>query len=128
VFQSADLASISGSDLTLRGRLSESINVAGRKVAPSQVEDALLACPGVRHCVVFGVPSADPSRVEEIVAAVNPGPGCSLSDIKTLAAASLPFWLVPRRWWLRGDLAPDQRGKTPRAAWRTRFLAQSDRE
>ena len=41
---------------------SGAINVAGRKISPSMVEEKLLKVPGVRHCVVFGIPSPDPVR------------------------------------------------------------------
>jgi long-chain acyl-CoA synthetase len=53
--------------LTLTGRIKAMINVAGAKVAPREVEDALLRHPAVRDAAAFGVPSPE---LGEAVAAV----------------------------------------------------------
>ena len=50
------------------GRVSDLINVAGKKVNPAEVEAVLLAVPGVSEAVVFGRSSA--LRNEEVVACV----------------------------------------------------------
>src|SRR5215472_12198905 len=57
VFRTNDLAEISYGLVYFRGRAGDQINVAGRKVSPESIEKALLGHPGVRECVVFGVPS-----------------------------------------------------------------------
>ena len=44
---SADLAELKDGRVFLRGRLSDQINVAGRKVSPETVERVLLAHPAV---------------------------------------------------------------------------------
>jgi long-chain acyl-CoA synthetase len=110
--------------VTMRGRLSDTINVAGRKLNPAEVEAALLSCDGVRHCVVFGVPSADEVRCEETVACVNvdAAAGVRQEDLVRWMGERLPGWQRPRRYWLRQDLVPNARGKFSRAEWRGRFL------
>ena len=50
------------------GRVSDVINVAGKKVNPAEVEAALLRFAGVRQAVVFGRVSA--LRNEEVAACV----------------------------------------------------------
>ena len=50
------------------GRLSDVINVAGKKVNPAEVEAHLLSHPGVQQAVVFGRASA--LRNQEVVACV----------------------------------------------------------
>jgi acyl-CoA synthetase (AMP-forming)/AMP-acid ligase II len=42
--------------LKLTGRLKELINRGGEKIAPPEVDAALLSVPGVREAVAFGVP------------------------------------------------------------------------
>jgi acetyl-CoA synthetase len=42
----------------LHGRADESMNVAGRKVGPAEVEDALMEHPAVAEAAVIGVPDA----------------------------------------------------------------------
>lgn len=42
--------------LKLTGRIKELINRGGEKIAPPEVDAALLSVPGVREAVAFGVP------------------------------------------------------------------------
>lgn len=122
VFKTTDLARLKDGIVYLEGRLTDTIHVAGRKVSPQVIEAALLRCPGVRHCVVFGVASSDSTRVEEIVACVNMDEGMSPEALQTEIGKTLPSWQVPRRWWKTSQVLPDERGKLPRALWRERFL------
>ncbi|MGC1852006.1 MAG: AMP-binding protein [Solirubrobacterales bacterium] len=50
-------------NLHIEGRADNRINVAGKKVDPTEVEEALGACEGVADCAVAGVEVADGSRV-----------------------------------------------------------------
>lgn len=123
-FTTSDLVELRDGAVLMRGRVSDAINIAGRKLNPADVEAALLACEGVRHCVVFGVPSADPSRCEETVACVNTVPGLSEIDLLQSAGARLATWQLPRRIWLCHELEPNVRGKLSRAEWRARWMQQ----
>ncbi|MCB1224853.1 MAG: long-chain fatty acid--CoA ligase [Verrucomicrobiales bacterium] len=123
-FLTTDLADLSGGEVRLIGRQTECINVAGRKISPAEIEHALLRLPLVQHCLVFGVPSHDPARVEEIVACVNVDPRVPVEELRRGLAAHLPTWQQPRHWWMRPDLVPDARGKLPRSRWRLQFLAE----
>jgi long-chain acyl-CoA synthetase len=122
VFQTSDLAKLEQGRVYLEGRLTDTIHVAGRKIAPQVIEAVLLRHPGVRHCVVFGVASQDSARVEEVVACVNAASGISQAVLQAEVGTELPGWQVPRRWWLTEDLVPDGRGKFSRSQWRERFL------
>ena len=106
----------------LQGRRGDSINVAGRKVSPQAIEEALLGIPSVIHATVFGIPSKNAERVDEIVAVVHLEHGTALVSVKE--ALSLPAWLRPRHWWMCEDLSPDDRGKISRGHWRERYLQQ----
>lgn len=74
------------------------INVSGRKVSPSKVEQALLATGLVVRASVRGVPSNDPERFEEIAATIQRAPGVSLAQLKSAAAGKLQAWEIPRHW------------------------------
>jgi acyl-coenzyme A synthetase/AMP-(fatty) acid ligase len=123
IFQTGDLAELEGGLVFLRGRLSDQINVAGRKLSPETVERALLAHPQVRECLVFGVPSRDMERTEIIVAVIVAG--IEEKELKQFLLQTLPAWQVPREWRFVESLSANARGKISRAEWRRRFLAET---
>ena len=84
--------------LHLTGTVGNAINVSGRKVSPSKVEQALLATGLVVRASVRGVPSNDPERFEEISATVQRVAGVSLAQLKSAAAGKLQAWEIPRHW------------------------------
>jgi acyl-CoA synthetase (AMP-forming)/AMP-acid ligase II len=121
VFQSGDLGQWVDGTLHLRGRASDCINVAGRKVVPEDVERALATHPAVRDCLVFGVPSGG-LRNERIVACVATRKPVSGRVLTEFLHSRLPAWQVPRDWWMVEALAMNPRGKRSRAEWRQRYL------
>ena len=118
-FHTRDIAEIIDRRVYLRGRASDVINVAGRKISPDSIENVLAKHPRVRLCVVFGVPEGERER---IVACTSVEQGTSADDLKQFLLAHLPGWQVPRDFWLIEDLSPDQRGKLSRALWRAKYL------
>jgi acyl-CoA synthetase (AMP-forming)/AMP-acid ligase II len=103
----------------LRGRLSDLINIAGRKVSPETIERVLLAHPRVRECLVFGAPSQDEQRADMIVAVVASSAG--ETELKQFLLESLPSWQLPRCWRFVDSLSSGPRGKISRAEWRRQF-------
>jgi long-chain acyl-CoA synthetase len=118
-FQSSDLAELKNGLVFLRGRSSDQINVAGRKVSPETIERALLLHPLVRECLVFGAPSRDSGRTETIVAMV--ASSAAETELKQFLLATLPSWQVPRHWKFVDSLPAGPRGKISRAECRTQF-------
>src|SRR5258707_3909984 len=92
IFHTSDLAEIVFDLVYLRGRASDQINMAGRKVSPEVIENALAAHPAVRECLVFGVPSADPERGETIVACLAAKTDLSVEILEQFLTATLPAW------------------------------------
>ena len=123
-FLTTDNAQIKDCDAVyLQGRHGETINVAGRKVSPHIIEEALLKLPTVIHAIAFGIPSKNTERVDDIVAVVHLDDSSTLDTIQE--TLSLPAWQRPRHWWACEDLSPDARGKISRTLWRERFLQRS---
>lgn len=120
-FLTTDLAEVREGRIFLLGRSSDTINVAGRKVSPAEIEALLHAHPEIGHCVVFGVPSTDAARVDDIVACVNASPAVDRDALVRQLSSGLPATLRPRHWWFAPDLVPDARGKISRARWRAAF-------
>jgi long-chain acyl-CoA synthetase len=85
-------------NLYLTKTTGSAINVAGRKVSPAKVEAAIMASGCVRRVRVFGIPSSDPERFEEIAAEVEVLPGASLDQMKSTLSSRLQIWETPRHW------------------------------
>jgi acyl-coenzyme A synthetase/AMP-(fatty) acid ligase len=122
VFHTSDLAELTDHGVYLRGRMTDQINVAGRKISPESIERIVLGHPGVRECVVFGVPSPGAERGEAVVACVAVRDGLTAEPLKQFLLSQLPAWQVPREWWFVESLDANQRGKLSRSEWRKRFL------
>lgn len=82
--------------LFLTGRLKELINRGGEKIAPREVDEALLAHPGVRQALAFAIPHAQLG--EEVGAAVefHPGAAAAPDELRAFAAQRLAAYKVPR--------------------------------
>ena len=125
LFRSSDLAELKDGLVFLRGRASDLINVAGRKVSPETIERELLTHPEVRDCLVFGAPGPETGRTETIVACVAVKSGAIADELRHYLLAKLPAWQVPRQWRFVDSLETSHRGKISRAEWRRRFLDQA---
>ncbi|MSU58319.1 MAG: long-chain fatty acid--CoA ligase [Pedosphaera sp.] len=124
-FRTSDLAEISDGLVCLRGRAGDLINVAGRKVSPETIERALLQHPQVLECLVFGVPSRDAERTEEIVAVVV---SREREDVlRHFVLETLPAWQSPRHWWFAETVQSNARGKISRTEWRAKFVEQRNK-
>jgi len=121
-FETSDLVELKSDEVFMRGRVSDAINIAGRKLNPSDVEAAILTCPGVHHCVVFGVASCDSSRCEETVACVNAEANVTSDLLANWLGDRLASWQSPRRFWFSHELSTNERGKIPRRIWKEKFL------
>ncbi|MFT4177109.1 MAG: AMP-binding protein [Luteolibacter sp.] len=84
--------------LHLTGTVGGAINVAGRKVSPAKVEGAILATGLVTHAHVYGVPSSDPERFEEIAVEYALREGGTLEALKGALVERVQLWEVPRQW------------------------------
>ncbi len=111
-FVPGDLVEHTPQGFVLAGRVSDFINIAGRKLNPAEVESCLRKMAGVRDAMVFGAPNA--ARGEEPVA-------CVAGDVRAAAlqqfcGANLAAWQVPRDFWIVEALPFNDRGKLSRRA------------
>ena len=120
-FQTSDLAELNDGLVFLRGRSSDQINVAGRKVLPFTIEQVLVQHPSVTACLVFGVPDHDAGRTDLPVACVVAATQVKAEDLRQFLLARLPAWQVPRDWWFVPSLSANHVGKVSRAEWRRRY-------
>ncbi len=93
------------------GRGSSSINTAGEKVFPEEVEEALKTHPAVRDAAVVGVP--DPAFGEMVVAVVEPSGSVPPDEDELIAhvRARLAGFKAPRRVRVVPSLGRSPSGK-----------------
>jgi acyl-CoA synthetase (AMP-forming)/AMP-acid ligase II len=123
-FLTSDLAEIDRNkeQVNLIGRVSEIINVAGRKLSPLAVEQVILEIEGIETCVVFGVPSSNVDRAEDIVACFRALGDINDKEIFSILRKQLPAWQVPKRLWNCNQLKINKLGKISRAYWKERYM------
>ena len=102
--------------LTLVGRASSFVNVAGRKVQPDEVERVLREMPGVRDVRVLAAPDA--RRGQQIVACIvaDPAARVGVLDVRRFCSARLASYKIPRSVVFLEALPITPRGKVDRAA------------
>ena len=108
----------------LHGRADESMNVAGRKVGPAEVEAAMMQHPGVAEAAVIGVP--DELKGEAIVGYAVPRVGASVDSgavCATVAHIMGPMFR-PREVLVVPELPKTQSGKVVRRLIRLRYLGE----
>jgi acyl-coenzyme A synthetase/AMP-(fatty) acid ligase len=114
VFVPDDLLARHDSALKIIGRVSDVINVAGKKVNPAEVEAHLLRFKGVRQAVVFGRITSAGLRNEEVAACVRASPDISESDLLRFCRTKLSGWQVPKRIFVVDVIPTNERGKISR--------------
>jgi acyl carrier protein len=123
-FRTGDLGSIDHDGfLTLHGRAKELINRGGEKIAPAEVEAAMLRHPAVSECAAFGI--AHPRLGDEVAVAVvlRTGMTASGTELKTFASKCLAPFKIPRHIEFVDQLPRGSTGKIQRWQLRDRPAA-----
>ncbi|PYL53339.1 MAG: hypothetical protein DMF29_08675 [Verrucomicrobia bacterium] len=121
VFVPDDLLTRHGSGFKIVGRISDVINVAGRKVNPAEIEEQLLRFPGVRQAVAFGRLAGAGLRNEEVAACVVVDVDLRENDILEFCRKVLSAWQAPKRIFIVDSIPTNERGKINRRELAKRF-------
>jgi long-chain acyl-CoA synthetase len=116
-----DLLTRTESGVKIVGRVSDIINVAGKKVNPAEVEAALLSFEGVREAVVFGRTSR--LRHGEVATCVVAHGRVREADLLEFLRRRLSGWQVPKRIYFLDELPLTERGKINRRWLAERFAS-----
>lgn len=120
-FVPGDLVEKTSKGLHVIGRVSDVINVAGRKLNPVEVEAQLLRFPGVREAVVFGVPST--LRNEEAVACVVGDGRMNADQLLRFTHTVLSAWQVPKDIWMVDEIPLADNEKASRSELARRYMS-----
>jgi acyl-CoA synthetase (AMP-forming)/AMP-acid ligase II len=100
--------------LSITGRLKEMINRGGEKIAPREVDEALLAHPAVAQAMAFALPHS--KLGEEVVAAVvlREGQTAEEKELREFVSRRLADFKVPKRVLLLAEIPKGATGKPQR--------------
>ena len=112
---------IEGEDGLFRfvARHDEMIKVAGNRISPGEIEEAVLQGDEAREAVAIGVPD---SRQGQAIVVVLAGDAASEDGLRARLKTVLPSFMQPTRYLWREALPRNANGKLDRAALRTRVL------
>jgi len=126
-FLTGDLGFVDGhGHVTLTGRASPAVNVAGRKVHPAEVERVLRSMNGVEDVCVIAAP--DSRRGQQILACIISRQLSSALEVRQFCASRLAPHKVPRAIIFLPSLPLTPRGKTDRARLLSLALERLDDE
>jgi long-chain acyl-CoA synthetase len=100
--------------LFVTGRIKELINKGGEKIAPREIDEALLKHPAVLEAAAVGIPDANYGQ--EIMACVvlKPGHPCSVAELSAFAQRELGRYKAPKVIKLVESLPKGPSGKVQR--------------
>ena len=100
--------------LFLTGRLKELINRGAEKIAPREIDEAILEHPAVAQAVAFAAPH--PRLGEDVAAAVvlRPGQTVSEQEIREFVSGKLANFKIPRRILILDEIPKGPTGKLQR--------------
>jgi acetyl-CoA synthetase len=109
------------------GRSDDTLNVAGKRVGPAEVESALTAHPAVAEAAAIGIPHPIKGEAIACFVVLRPGhvPDDALRDaLRQTAAAQLGKALAPEEIHFVRDLPKTRNAKVMRRVIRARYLGR----
>ena len=124
IFVPDDLLARTERGFKIVGRISDVINIAGKKVNPGEVEAHIIGFPGIKQAVVFGRPAAAGAlRNEEVAACVVADVDLRENNLLELCRKTLSPWQVPKRIFIVDAIPTNERGKISRRDLARQFSA-----
>ncbi|MEV6659275.1 o-succinylbenzoate--CoA ligase [Nocardia fluminea] len=123
-FRTEDAGSFEDGVLSISGRLDEAIMTGGLLVIPQVVEAVLANHPGIRECIVLGLP--DERLGQRVAVAIVPAPGAAptLDEIRAHVVAELDSIAAPRELAVLSEIPLRGPGKPDRTALRKLLLGE----
>ncbi len=125
VWTHGDWASIDGDGYWyLHGRSDDTLNIAGKRIGPAELESAALDHPSVAEAAAIGVPHEVKGETAWIFVALKPGAEEDAAGIKAAVAASLGKAFAPERVLFVSALPKTRSAKIVRRAVRAKALGE----
>jgi acetyl-CoA synthetase len=108
----------------LHGRSDDTLNIAGKRIGPAEIESAAVAHPGVTEAAAVGVPHEVKGEVAWVFCVPAPGAGVSEEEVRELVARELGKAFAPDRVLFVSALPKTRSAKIVRRAIRATALGE----
>jgi acetyl-CoA synthetase len=109
---------------SLHGRSDDTLNIAGKRIGPAELESAALDHPGVAEAAAIGVPHEVKGEVAWLFCALKPDAEPDPDGVKNVVAAALGKAFAPERVLFVGALPKTRSAKIVRRAVRATALGE----
>jgi long-chain acyl-CoA synthetase len=106
-----DIGYMKNDRLYLCDRRSDMVISGGVNIYPSEIEQALVQCPGVRDCAVFGIPDDDLGETLMAVVETAPGAVIGADEIRAFLRQRIAKYKIPRHVTFQDSLPREESGK-----------------
>jgi acetyl-CoA synthetase len=106
----------------LHGRSDDTLNIAGKRIGPAEIESAAIAHPGVTEAAAVGVPHEVKGEVSWVFCVLAPGASATVDEVRTLVAEALGKAFAPERVLFVAALPKTRSAKIVRRAVRATAL------
>ena len=108
----------------LHGRSDDTLNIAGKRIGPAEIESAAVAHPAVVEAAAVGVPHEVKGEVAWVFCVLAPGASATEDEVRDLVAAELGKAFAPERVLFVSALPKTRSAKIVRRAVRATALGQ----
>jgi len=106
----------------LHGRSDDTLNIAGKRIGPAELESAALNCPAVAEAAAIGVPHEVKGEAVWMFCALKPGATATPGEVSDAVTAELGKAFRPERILFVSALPKTRSAKVVRRAVRARAL------
>jgi acetyl-CoA synthetase len=125
IWTHGDWASVDGDGYWfLHGRSDDTLNIAGKRIGPAEIESAAVAHPSVAEAAAVGVPHEVKGEVAWVFCVLAPGTAASEDEVRALVAGELGKAFAPDRVLFVPALPKTRSAKIVRRAVRAMALGQ----
>jgi acetyl-CoA synthetase len=108
----------------LHGRSDDTLNIAGKRIGPAEIESAAVAHPAVTEAAAVGVPHEIKGEVAWVFCVLAPGGSATEEEVRDLVAADLGKAFAPERVIFVSALPRTRSAKIVRRAVRATALGR----
>jgi acetyl-CoA synthetase len=108
----------------LHGRSDDTLNIAGKRIGPAEIESAAVAHPAVIEAAAIGMPHEVKGEVAWVFCVLAPGASATEEDVQSLVAADLGRAFAPERVVFVSALPRTRSAKIVRRAVRATALGR----